>query len=228
MITVGPHRFTAQDAHRTLEAFDTLWGLLGGGADGAAVIASLRPSTSGDVEADLRAAWAALLAAGPALRAAGLLPGRATGTVDALHLGDGGVPKHGVDRVDVDWSGVVGDRQATRRHHGRPNQALCLWSSEVIATLQADGHPIAPGSTGENITVRGLRWADVRPGVRLRIGTVTCEVSSYAVPCSQNSGWFLDGRFRVIHHSNGPVSRVYATVLAPGGIAVGDDVILEP
>ena len=37
--------------------------------------------------------------------------------------------------------------------------------------------------------------AELRPGVRLRIGTALCEVSAYAIPCSQNRDWFLDGRF---------------------------------
>jgi MOSC domain-containing protein YiiM len=113
-------------------------------------------------------------------------------------------------------------------HHGRPWQALCLWSLEVIDAFQAAGHPIAPGLAGENITVSGLHWPDVRPGVRIQIGEVLCEISSYAIPCSQNSGWFLDGEFTLMHHDRGPVSRVYATVLEPGRIATGDAAILEP
>jgi hypothetical protein len=31
-----------------------------------------------------------------------------------------------------------------------------------------------------------------------------------------------------MHHERGPVSRVYATVLQPGVIAVGDAAVLEP
>ena len=55
-----------------------------------------------------------------------------------------------------------------------------------------------------------------------------CEASSYAVPCFQNKAWFTDGAFELMHHDRGPVSRVYATVLEPGELAVGDAVILEP
>ena len=68
----------------------------------------------------------------------------------------------------------------------------------------------------------------MRPGVRLRLGSVLCQVMAFAVPCKQNARWFSDRRFQRIHHSNGPISRVYALVLEPGSIAVGDDAVLEP
>ncbi len=76
----------------------------------------------------------------------------------------GGVPKHGVERIEVGWSGAMGDRQGDRRHHGRPFQALCLWSADTIAALRAEGHPIEAGLAGENVTVAGIDWAAVRPG----------------------------------------------------------------
>ena len=40
--------------------------------------------------------------------------------------------------------------------------------------------------------------------------------------------WFAGGDFEAMHHERGPVSRVYATVLTPGSVAVGDAVVLEP
>lgn len=240
MIEVGPYTFTVGDARRTLGPFDDLWNEITRGRD-PGLVAHLRTEVdralsgldpdSAPVEAlvtPLHLAWDALCAAGPALRAAGALPARREGRVDALARGSGGVPKESVDRIEVTHRGVVGDRQRTRRHHGRPFQALCLWSSEVIDRLRRQGHPIAPGLAGENITISGLDWDDVRPGVRLSIGTVVCDVSCYATPCRQNSRWFLDGDHTVIHEDRGPVSRMYATVLEPGSIAVGDRAVLEP
>jgi MOSC domain-containing protein YiiM len=123
---------------------------------------------------------------------------------------------------------MAGDRQATRVHHGRPWQALCIWSSEVIDDFRRAGHPLAPGLAGENITICGLPWPEVRAGVRLRVGGVLCEVSAYALPCKSNTRWFIDGDYTVMHHELGPVSRVYATVLEPGVITTGDPAILEP
>ncbi|MBI5087391.1 MAG: MOSC domain-containing protein [Actinobacteria bacterium] len=229
MITIEPHSFTATDARRTVENLDALWGLLIDGRPGAeALLAPLRPQLTGDVDADLPRVWSALCAAGPALRAAGLLPARAEGRIDALHRSDGGVPKHATSTVEVDWTGVVGDRQAARQHHGRPWQALCVWSAEVVDAFAGAGHPIAAGNAGENVTVRGLDWSQVRPGVRLQLGSVVCDVSAYALPCFKNKRWFTGGDFNLMHHDRGPVSRVYATVVQPGRMSVGDAAVLEP
>lgn len=227
MHSIGPHRFTETDARRTVGNLDDVWALYRHDRD-ASVLEPLYPTLTGDLATDLEAVWAAWTAAGPALRAAGQLPERARGSVAQLNVSNGGVPKTPVDSVEVTWSGVVGDRQGTRVHHGRPWQALCIWSEDAIAVLQAQGHPIAAGLAGENITVRGLPWAEVRAGVRLQIGTVLCEISAFALPCAQNAAWFTDGEFRAMHHERGPLSRVYATVLEPGTIAVGDDATLEP
>ncbi len=227
MYTVGPYTFSDHDAQKTVAAHPVVWRLLADGRD-ASVLEPLAPQLTGDLATDLERVWDAWQAAGPALRAAGQLPPTATGEVVQVNVSQGGLPKRPVPSAAVGWRGVDGDRQATRVHHGRPFQALCLWSEEVIDALRADGHPIAPGLAGENVTIRGIPWADVRPGVRLRIGSVLCEVSSYALPCFQNRAWFTDGDFEVMHHERGPVSRVYATVLEPGQVAAGDSVVLEP
>lgn len=227
MHSIGPYTFTETDARRTAGHLDDVWALFSQGRD-TTVLEPLYPTLTGDLANDLQLVWTAWMAAGPALRAAGQLPLRAEGSVAQLNLSDGGLPKTPVERVEVGWRGIVGDRQATRVHHGRPWQALCLWSTEVIDALRSDGHPIAPGLAGENITLTGLPWPDVRAGVRLRIGDVLCEVSAYALPCFQNKPWFKDGEFDVMNHERGDVSRVYATVLEPGMITVGQPAILEP
>jgi MOSC domain-containing protein YiiM len=180
------------------------------------------------LESALRVVWPELLAARDDLVAVCGLPATATGVIARVSASDGGVPKAAVERAQVGFGGVVGDRQATRVHHGRPWQALCIWSTEVIEMLALEGHPIAPGSAGENVTLSGLAWPDVRPGVRLRLGSVLCQVTSFAVPCKQNARWFVGGEFNRIHFSRGPVSRVYAVVLEPGTVATGDSAVLEP
>jgi MOSC domain-containing protein YiiM len=228
MYSIGPYRFTETDAKRTVRFGDEIFDLYGERRD-ASVIEHLRPpAATGDVAEDLDAVWASWTSAGPALRAAGQLPARTEGTVAQLSVSPGGLPKLPVDQAEVTWAGMEGDRQATRVHHGRPWQALCIWSAEVIEDFRRAGHPLAPGRAGENITITGLPWADVRAGVRLRVGEVLCEVSAYTLPCATNKAWFIDGDFSVMHHERGPVSRVYATVLEPGGISTGDPAILEP
>lgn len=147
--------------------------------------------------------------------------------VAQINVSDGGVPKKPVESVDVGERGLAGDRQEDTKHHGGPDQALCLYSLEVIEGLQAEGHPIAPGSAGENFTLAGLPWSQMRPGVRIRIGGVLAEVTFPAVPCGKNRQWFLHGEYRRMSHDLHPGwSRWYARVLEPGAVTTGDPVEL--
>lgn len=155
--------------------------------------------------------------------------GTSTGSVMRISRSGGGVPKLPVDRVDVTAGGIAGDRQQNRRHHGRPWQAVCLWSAEVIDGLRAEGHPIGYGSAGENLTVRGLDWSALSPGVQLLAGTVLLQVTSYAIPCVKNAQWFTDGDFQRMAQEVRPGgSRLYAAVLVPGVVVTGDAVVVEP
>lgn len=170
-----------------------------------------------------------LMDVGRGLQALGAGAPRQVGSVAQLNVSRGGVPKSPVDQADVGARGLVGDHQASRKHHGRPLQALCLWSSDVIGALQAEGHPIQAGSAGENVTLSGLDWSTIRPGVQLRIGEVLAEVSAYATPCKKNAQWFADGDFnRMLHDRHPGWSRAYAWVREPGTVRTGDEVIVEP
>lgn len=152
-----------------------------------------------------------------------------TGTVAQLNVSGGGVPKRPVQAAEVGVRGLVGDTQAARLHHGRPLQALCIWSAEVVAALQAEGHPIEPGFAGENVTLAGVEWSTLRPGTQLRIGEVLAEVSAWATPCAKNAAWFVDRDFHRMDHDRHPGwSRAYAWVREPGRIATGDKVVVEP
>ncbi len=146
------------------------------------------------------------------------------GTVAHLAAGPGGVPKLSVDSITVRTDGIEGDRQNDLLHHGRPFQAVCLWGTDVLGALRAEGHPIFPGAAGENITVDGVAWNRLRPGARARVGDqVELELSSYAIPCAKNAQWFADRNFRRIDQEAHPGgSRLYAWIVQPGTIRVGD------
>ncbi len=255
MITLGPYAFTNNDALRTMGNLGGLWahmmaGRVSRAADkiGDDLAARLRTALGAPGDADLAAlgalssrlgdssvlaevladVWGTLRDASEQLRSDGQMPAIATGRVTQLSRSGGGVPKLPVDSVDVDFGGVVGDKHTYRVHHGRPWQALCLWCDEVIDAFRADGHPLHRGAAGENITVSGLNWADVRPGVLVRIGDVLAHVQAYAEPCKSNAQWFLAGNFALMGNDRGSVSRVYATVLEPGRITTADRITLEP
>ena len=102
--------------------------------------------------------------------------------VHQINVSDGGVPKLPVLEATVSNKGVAGDRQRNLKFHGGPDRAVCVYSLELIEQLQEEGHPIDPGSTGENLTLSGLDWDQVRPGVRLTIGP---EVQLDLPPISQ-------------------------------------------
>jgi MOSC domain-containing protein YiiM len=148
------------------------------------------------------------------------------GLIHQINVSDGGVPKLPVETVFVNVRGALGDRQADRRHHGRPEQALCLYSLEVIEALQAEGHPIEPGSVGENLTISGIDWSTISGGQRLRIGdSVEVQVTFPATPCGKNARWFTDRDYDRIDHDLHPGwSRWYARVVAAGPVTVGDSV----
>jgi MOSC domain-containing protein YiiM len=149
--------------------------------------------------------------------------------VHQISVSNGGVPKLPVAEAKISREGVAGDRQRNRSVHGGADRAVCLFSLEQLEALRAEGHSIAAGSSGENLTLAGMDWAALKPGVRLRIGeTVRLEIVSYTSPCEHNARWFVDGNFTRISQKRHPGwSRVYARVLAEGVVHAGDRVELE-
>jgi MOSC domain-containing protein YiiM len=147
------------------------------------------------------------------------------GTVVQISVSRGGVPKLPIPQARLSSDGVEGDRQNDRRHHGGPDRAVCIYSFELIEALQREGHPIEPGSAGENLTVPGLDWASIAPGVRLTVGDALLEIVSFTVPCKTIRASFVDGRFeRISQKTNPGWSRVYARVLSAGEARMGDAV----
>jgi MOSC domain-containing protein YiiM len=152
-----------------------------------------------------------------------------TGTLASINVSNGGVPKQARPSAVIGTEGVEGDRQRDRRYHGGPERAVSLYSLERLQALQAEGHPIAPGSTGENLTIAGLDWDEVRPGGRLAVGDVLLEVTRPAHPCKTIVGSFRNGDFSRLSEKVHPGwSRYYARVLRGGTVHVGEPVLLSP
>jgi MOSC domain-containing protein YiiM len=150
------------------------------------------------------------------------------GRIFQLNRSGGGVPKLGVREALLSETGLEGDRQRRLRFHGGPDRALCLFPLELIIELQAEGHPVFPGSAGENITTYGLEWSRIEPGSRLSLGDeALVEITSYTSPCKTIAASFIGGDFKRISQKVRPGdSRLYARVLSPGRISVGHAVKL--
>lgn len=143
-----------------------------------------------------------------------------------INASGGGVPKLAVQRAEITAGGITTDRQANLKHHGGPDRALCLYSLERILDLQAEGHPIYPGAAGENLTISGLDWSTVQPGEKLRVGNdVLVEIVSFTAPCGTINSYFAGGDpGRISQDVHPGWSRLYARVVSPGSISVGDQV----
>lgn len=146
------------------------------------------------------------------------------GILKQINVSRGGVPKRPVPAARIGRGGLDGDGHDDPRHGG-PDAAVCLFSIEAIRRVAAEGHPIAPGTAGENLTVEGLDWSLAAPGARLRIGDVLLEVTRYTTPCKTIRASFRDGAFTRIHQEHYPGdSRVYARVLAEGTVTVDETI----
>ena len=133
----------------------------------------------------------------------------------SINISGGGVPKNSIEEALVGVQGIADDDHNDSEHHGGSNRALCLYSIERIRVLRAEGHPVQPGTMGENIT----------PGDRLSLGQVEIEVSAYTTPCKTIRDSFIDGGFsRVLQDRHPGDSRLYARVLRGGRIRRGDPV----
>lgn len=142
-----------------------------------------------------------------------------------------GIFKQALDRpVKVTFTGLVGDEQGDRKHHGGPEKAIhhypfdhyAVWKDELPvlkASLDSEG------AFGENISTVGMTEIDVCIGDIYRIGTAVVEVSQARQPC-----WRLNERFGLKlmarHVQESGRTGWYYRVLEEGQIGPGDRIEL--
>jgi MOSC domain-containing protein YiiM len=148
------------------------------------------------------------------------------GRIAQLSVSPGGVPKHAVAEARVTRLGLQGDAHRNHEHHGGPERAVCLFSVEAIHSLAGEGHAIVPGTLGENVTVEGLDWGLVVPGVHLLLAEcVLLQTTKYTSPCFNVASAFKGRDYSRISQKRHPGwSRVYARVLVEGRLRPGDAV----
>jgi hypothetical protein len=220
-------RWSSDDLERTLAHSDDLIGYVLEGADEAFVTASTELAVEfddGDVVVSAHGVMHRLHELAATRREAGGFEPM-VGRIDSLQASGGGAPKASVSVAEIGPGGVLGDVQRHRRHHGRPWQAICLYSSDVIEALRAEGHPIVAGGAGENLTISGIDWARMRGGLTIAIGDVVLRTSSPAAPCTNIGDCFIERHWSRIDHVEHPGwARWYASVLRGGTVSPGDAV----
>ena len=151
-----------------------------------------------------------------------------TGVVTQISISKGGVPKYPVLQGWAGPLGIEGDIQRHTEIHGGPEQAVLLISEEDIEALREQGFPVVAGSLGENLTVSGIDFRQLRPGMRLRAGDAAIELTRVRRPCRQLDV-YNGGEPGAIQRAVLAVearSGFYASVVHSGAIRPGDAITL--
>ena len=155
-----------------------------------------------------------------------------SGVIHSVNVSEsGGVPKLPIRAATIRFEGVEGDhnRFRTERKGGDPGRAVNLFSLERIEQLKEEGHSIEVGSTGENLTIEGVDWGNLKVGMMLKVGKATLELSGPCVPCSKIGESFIERNFsRIDHDKESGWSRWSARVVEEGTVGVGDSVHFLP
>lgn len=98
---------------------------------------------------------------------------------------DRGIPKSPVNSVRITKNGPEGDHNKYRAEElaSDPDQAVLLFTLEMIRELNDEGWPVRPGDIGENITTEGLDYGALSPGSVYVIGDAIVEITKACVPC---------------------------------------------
>jgi MOSC domain-containing protein YiiM len=126
-------------------------------------------------------------------------------------------------RVRVVEHSLEGDRQSDLTVHGGRDKAVYLYPSEHYEPWRRELPEVelAWGAFGENLTIEGLREAEVAIGDRLGIGTVLLEVTQPRMPCFK-LGIRL-GRADVVKRlQQSGRSGFYCAVVREGELGAGD------
>ena len=142
-----------------------------------------------------------------------------------------GIDKHAVTgRVAVHPSGLDGDVQVNRKHHGGEGQAVYAYAQADADWWEAElGRALPPGRFGENLRTTGLDLVNAVLGERWQIGTALFEVTAWRTPCA-NFARYWGVPDLVKRFAARGATGAYLRVLATGELGAGDavEVISRP
>jgi MOSC domain-containing protein YiiM len=127
-------------------------------------------------------------------------------------------------RVRVRGTGVDGDEQGNPEVHGGVDKALYAYAAEDYEWWATElGRRPAPGTFGENLTVRGVDVSGALVGERWRVGGTLLEVSQPRTPCFKLGIRMGSQRFPRRFAAAGRPGA-YLRILEEGEVAAGDPV----
>ncbi|WDZ81863.1 MOSC domain-containing protein (plasmid) [Ensifer adhaerens] len=130
--------------------------------------------------------------------------------------------------MSVTAEGLEDDAVCNRKHHGGPEQALCVEGN--ITRLWWEGllnKAIPPGFFGENLCIEGLDNRIVALGDHFSIGNVVLEATAPRMPCRTLCEWLGDPAFAK-RYLTAARPGFYCRVIESGRIAAGSSLKYEP
>ena len=143
--------------------------------------------------------------------------------IRSINTSPGGIPKHPNPSATLSVLGLDGDGHDHEKHR-TPIQALSLLDLEILEAIADEfGVPLPPGALGENLTVEGVGVQLLAAGDRLIIeGGVELQITRVRPPC-----YVLDPLSPEFKKSLWNRIGMYASVLTPGAISVGQTIIVD-
>ncbi len=130
--------------------------------------------------------------------------------------------------VQITALGLQGDAVCDTKDHGGPDQAVYIYGSVDYDWWAGElGRELAPGTLGDNLTIRGLESARFNIGDRLHIGSVILEVTAPRIPCATLAARMGDPKF-VKRYRHAARPGLYCRVIQEGTVQNGDEVRVEP
>ncbi len=129
-----------------------------------------------------------------------------------------GIQKHDVHTAhfSADW-GIDGDA-----HAGRWHRQVSLLSADKIEAFNQRGANVVPGAFGENLVVDGFDFRALPVGTLLRCGNVLLEMTQIGKECHSHCEIYKKMGECIMPHEG-----VFARVITPGTISVGDEMSIE-
>lgn len=129
-----------------------------------------------------------------------------------------GIQKHDVHTAhfSVDW-GIDGDA-----HAGKWHRQVSLLSADKIEAFNQRGANVVPGAFGENLVVDGFDFRALPVGTLLRCGDVLLEMTQIGKECHSHCEIYKKMGECIMPHEG-----VFARVITPGTISVGDEMSIE-
>jgi len=129
--------------------------------------------------------------------------------------------------VLITAEGLAGDAILNRKHHGGPDQAVYAYSVEDYEWWGRElGATPAPGTFGENLTIRGLP-TNLAIGDRVVAGELVLEATAPRIPCATLAAVMQDSNFGLVFRK-ARRPGVYFRVLSEGSVQRGDRATLLP